>query len=94
MKIAEPMDGQYPVTWRPHVEGDHHIYVQLNSVSIPGKQIILQYTENCSTDNITVHKKLYTENCSTQKIAVHRKFKYTENCNTCNIAGHITLQYI
>ena len=46
MKIGEPLDGQYPVAWRPHVEGDHHIYVQLNSVSIPGKQIILHLTEN------------------------------------------------
>ncbi|XP_023319550.1 E3 ubiquitin-protein ligase TRIM71 isoform X2 [Eurytemora carolleeae] len=36
VKIGEPLDGQYPVAWRPHVEGDHHIYVQLNSVSIPG----------------------------------------------------------
>jgi len=36
MKMGEAMNGQFPVSWRPHVEGDHYIYLQLNSVSLPG----------------------------------------------------------
>ena len=36
LKVGESINGQLPVSWQPHVEWEHFIYIQLNSVSIPG----------------------------------------------------------
>jgi len=36
MQMGEGKNGQYPVQWRPHIEGKHMIDIKLNTVPIPG----------------------------------------------------------
>jgi len=40
MKVGEVMNGQYPVQWRPHIEGEHRIFIEVNTVSIPGSPFL------------------------------------------------------
>jgi len=41
MKIDALVNGQYPVCWRPHIEGDYVVYVRLNNVNIPGSPFLV-----------------------------------------------------
>jgi len=36
IKIGEAMGGKFPISWRPHIEGEHMIYLRLNGVNLPG----------------------------------------------------------